>query len=106
WLCNGLIRDWASWQKERGKPYQNLCAVLEVLSSSGTEVLTPGELTRISLDDVRDIPTLRMPYDKDVPVVHASSGMRRIIALAYFLVWAWEEHNKAARMRGNAATNQ
>jgi predicted ATPase len=106
WLCNGLIRDWASWQKERGKPYKRLCAVLEVLSSSGTEVLTPGELTRISLDDVRDIPTLRMPYGKDVPVVHASSGMRRIIALAYFLVWAWEEHNKAARLRGNAATNQ
>ncbi|MFA5061689.1 MAG: AAA family ATPase [Patescibacteria group bacterium] len=27
-----------------------------------------------------------------VPVLHASAGVQRIIALAYFLVWAWYEH--------------
>ena len=86
WLCNGLIRDWAGWQKERGAPFKHLKQVLEVLSPSANEKLEPGSLTRISLDDVRDIPTIRMPYQQEVAVVHASSGMRRIMALAYFLV--------------------
>jgi hypothetical protein len=100
WLCNGLIRDWASWQKERGRAFDSLSAVLAALSPSSSEKLSPGELTRISLDDVRDMPTLKMPYGHEVAVVHASSGMRRIIALAYFLVWCWEEHLKAKTLLG------
>lgn len=106
WLCNGLIRDWASWQKENGHSFINLCSVLKALAPSEKESLIPGELTRISLDDVRDIPTIRMLYEQDVPVVHASSGMRRIMALGYFLVWAWEEHQKAARLLGEKGTSQ
>ncbi|KHN57054.1 hypothetical protein OI70_09995 [Dickeya fangzhongdai] len=106
WLCNGLIRDIASWQKEKGAAFKHLNAVLKVLSPSITEVLSLGELTRISLDDVREIPTLRMPYQKDVPVLHASSGMRRILALAYFLVWAWEEHQRAASIVGEDVSPQ
>lgn len=100
WLCNGLIRDWAGWQKEKGRAFKSLKAVLEVLSPSTEEKLIPGELTRISLDDVRDMPTLKMPYGQEVAVVHASAGMRRIISLAYFLVWCWEEHNKAKKLKG------
>jgi predicted ATP-binding protein involved in virulence len=100
WLCNGLIRDWAGWQKEKGRAFENLVSVLDGLSPSATERLEPGTLTRISLDDVRDMPTLKMPYGQEVAVVHASSGMRRIIALAYFLVWCWEEHLKAKELLG------
>lgn len=100
WLCNGLIRDWAGWQKENGRAFENLSAVLQVLSPSPTEQLLPGKLTRISLNDVRDMPTLRMPYGQEVAVVHASAGMRRIISLAYFLVWCWEEHLKAKELQG------
>jgi hypothetical protein len=100
WLCNGLIRDWAGWQKEKGRAFDSLSAVLEALSPSTDEKLVPGRLTRISLDDVRDMPTLKMPYGQEVAVVHASSGMRRIISLAYFLVWCWEEHLKAKELLG------
>ena len=32
-----------------------------------------------------------MPYG-DVPVVHTSAGMKRILSLAYMLVWTWNEH--------------
>lgn len=106
WLCNGLIRDLASWQKENGDAFKHLKAVLKVLSPSEDEILTLGDLTRISLDDVRDIPTIRMPYQKDVPVVHSSSGMRRILALAYLLVWAWQEHQQAAKQLGESVTPQ
>ena len=52
------------------------------------------------------MPTIRMPYGQDVAVLHASSGMRRIIALAYFLVWSWEEHKEAAKLLDEPATNQ
>jgi uncharacterized protein YihD (DUF1040 family) len=102
WLCNGLIRDWALWQKENGETFRSLETVLKALSPSEDEPLQPGALTRISLDDVRDMPTLKMPYQQEVPVVHASSGMRRIIALSYFLVWCWEEHIKAKALIGEA----
>ena len=100
WLCNGLIRDWASWQKEKGHTFELLTSVLEVLSPTPDEKLVPGDLTRISLDDVRDMPTLKMSYGQEVAVVHASSGMRRIISLAYFLVWCWDEHLKAKKLFG------
>jgi hypothetical protein len=104
-LCNGIIRDWASWQKEKDVDFRNLETLLKWLSPSG-ETIRPGELTRISLKDVRDMPTLRMPYQQDVPVVHTSSGMRRVIALAYALLWVWKEHRIAARLIGEQPSNQ
>jgi hypothetical protein len=99
-LCEGLIRDWASWQREGGSMFDELCKVLEILSPSPTERLEPGELRKLSLDDPKRYPTLKMPYGQDVAVVHASAGMRRIIALAYLLVWAWQEHVAASKLRG------
>jgi len=105
-LCNGLIADWAGWQKEGGDAYKRLCAVLAALSPSDSEKIEPGKLTRISLDDARDIPTIRMPYGQDVPVLHASAGIRRILALAYLLVWTWDENRKAAALIGDKPTTQ
>ena len=106
WLCNGLIRDWASWQKENGAAYRRLVRLLNALTPPASDPLTPGPLTRISIDDQRDMPTIRTPYLSNIPIVHASSAVRRIIALAYFLVWAWEEHKRAARLLQLEETNQ
>jgi len=98
-LCEGLIRDWASWQREAGEAYEQLKKVLRTLSPSPLELLEPGELRKISLDDPRRYPTLKMPYGQEVAVVHASAGMRRVVALAYLLVWAWQEHLEACKFR-------
>lgn len=106
WLCNGLIRDWAGWQKENGAAFRRLAELLVALTPPGGSPLAPGPLTRISIDDQRDMPTIRMPYLADVPVVHASSAVRRIVALVYFLVWAWEEHRRAARLLQVEETDQ
>jgi hypothetical protein len=103
-LCEGLIRDWASWQREGGSTFDQLRKVLELLSPSPSERLEPGELRKLSLDDPKRYPTLRMPYGQEVAVVHASAGMRRIIALAYLLVWAWQEHVAASKLRGSSPT--
>lgn len=105
-FCNGLIRDVANWQREQKVAWTNYQFVLTRLSASDDEILFMGDLTRISLDDARDMPTLRMPYGLNVPVVHASAGMRRILALAYLLVWAWEEHFKASLLLGETPSNQ
>jgi predicted ATP-binding protein involved in virulence len=42
-------------------------------------------------EDVRPVPTLEFPY-RPVPIVLCSAGIKRIVALAYLLVWAWNEH--------------
>src|SRR5712692_6363838 len=89
-LCNGLIRDWVLWQLQGTEAFAQLEEVLKILSPSEQEALKPGQPTRVSLDDVRDIPTLEMPYGT-VPLIHASAGVKRIVALAYLLVWAWQE---------------
>lgn len=105
-LCEGLLRDWASWQREGGPAFQVLTQVLSALSPSSDERILPGELRKITVDDPLRYPTLRMPYGEDVPVVQASAGMRRIIALAYLLVWAWQEHVAAARLRGDEPSKE
>ena len=100
--CEGLIRDWANWQREGSAAFRRLQRVLEVLSPSPEELLRPGELRRVTLDDPRRHPTLTTPYGRDVPLIHAAAGMKRIVSLAYLLVWTWEEHLEAQRMSGHA----
>lgn len=97
WICNGLLRDWANWQRENKEPFALLQAVLASLSPID-EPIGIGELTRVSIDDVRDIPTIKTPYG-EVPVVHASSGIKRILLLAYLLTWAKVENAVAAKLR-------
>ncbi len=100
-VCKGLIEDWASWQGHDDhsihKAFSLLKGALAQLSPSEDEHLVPGPLTRISLDDVRDIPTLHL-HGSDVPIVHASAGIRRIVALCYLLVWAFVEHQRACEL--------
>jgi hypothetical protein len=96
-LCNGLIRDWVYWQLKGAESFERLRKVLAILSPDAGESLKPGEPTRLGVDDARDIPTLEMPYGT-VPLTHASAGIQRIVGLAYLLVWAWEEHLRAAEL--------
>lgn len=107
-VCNGLLRDWASWIKESGVDARNMESVLRMLSPSllESELLSPGPLTRISINDVRDIPSIKTGYSDCVPIVHASSGVRRIVALAYMLLWTWREHRLATNQLGEKPAAQ
>jgi AAA domain, putative AbiEii toxin, Type IV TA system len=104
--CNGLIVDWALWQAGNDKTFQVLKHVLEALSPSAPEELQPGDLRKLTIKDHRRYPTLRMAYGEDVAVTHASAGMRRIIALAYLLTWAWQEHVESSKLRGEKPTRE
>jgi hypothetical protein len=93
WICNGLIRDWITWQtggQRYEKLFKSFVSCLYGLSPSKIEHLEPGEPIRLAPES-REIPTLKMSYD-NVPIVQASAGVQRILALAYLLVWAWHEH--------------
>lgn len=99
-ICNGLISDWVKWQRTQDEfPFAELIKVLDTLSPSKMEKLKPGKPCTIGFLDETEYPTLQMPYGQDVPLVHASAGMRRIAALAYLLVWTWHGHQRACRRR-------
>ena len=63
-----------------------------------------GEPVRIPGDN-REIPTLVHPYDT-VPILFESAGIRRIITLAYLLVWTWAEHKIQAKQQGKPEERQ
>ncbi len=56
--------------------------------------------------DARDIPSIRTSCAGAVPILHASSGIRRVVALAYILTWAWNEHRIAAQLTGEKVVSQ
>jgi hypothetical protein len=87
----GLIRDWVRWQNNPDQStFEMFKSVLDRLSPPDMSPLTPGQPMRLP-DDPRDIPTLVHSYSQ-VPFTHESAGVKRIVAMAYLLVWAWNEH--------------
>jgi len=104
-VCNGLLRDWASWQKEKGPDARRMANALKQLAPPG-ESFEPGPPVRLSVNDARDIPSLRMAYSDSVPILHASAGVRRAVALSYMLTWSWREHLLAVKQLGEKQTNR
>lgn len=87
----GLVRDWRNWQTDGdGLTFQTFLAVLKGLSPSDLGVLEPGPMTRVP-HDRRKIPTIIHRYGQ-VPIVYASAAVKRVLSLAYLMVWAWSEH--------------
>ena len=105
-VCNGLVRDWVTWMRSRAEseghrpvPFELLESVLDSLSPSETERLKAGPPRRV-FGEARELPTLENHHGSDdVPVVLAAAGFRRILALAYVLVWTWVEHRQAAELK-------
>lgn len=94
-VCNGLIHDWVLWQTEGSDEFKRLKRFLEVISPSAQEALVPGAPMRQTKAGVlisQRLPTLLTPYGEVVPLTHASAAVRRMIALAYLIVWSWQEH--------------
>lgn len=94
--CEGLIRDWVSWQRGQMPEFDQLRTVLRTLSTED-EPLTPAEPQRVSLDDGFDTPCIATRYGV-VPLTHASAAVRRIVGLSYLLVWAFREQSIAAKL--------
>lgn len=99
WLCNGLIRDWVSWQNEQRPAFTVLKKVLSTLAPDGGDPFEPGTPIRLHPDDDQLHPTIRTAFG-DIPIILASEAIQRMCALAYLLVWTWNGHQAAAVLRG------
>ena len=112
-VCNGLLYDWSRWIQADDANAIRMALALLMLSpptrpgqSTKRHAITPGLPMRLSVDDSRDIPSIKTPYTGQVPIIHASSGIRRIVALAYMLTWTWSEHQIASELRGDQPTRK
>ncbi len=108
--CNGLFADWPIWQASRpdsetATSFELLKRALKALSPSDQEPLVPGDLGNIE-GDSRWFPSVKMPYGEDVLLPRASAGIRRIVSLAYLLVWSWQEHVRHAVETETAPTRK
>ena len=99
-ICKGIYEDLAAWYTTQDdSKRKNFSAILAKLSPVDDPITVTGT-TRISVEDTRMFPTITSKYGKDVPVIFASSAIKRIIALAYTLLWNWEEHNLICNLLG------
>jgi AAA domain, putative AbiEii toxin, Type IV TA system len=95
--CNGLIQDWVRWQNHPDQKMFSLFWKVLKKMFSDEKIINPGETVRLSVQDVRDIPTIELVYGQ-VAVVRLSAAMKRVLGLAYSVVWAWSEHQQAAKL--------
>jgi predicted ATPase len=101
----GLLRDWVRWQtKPNTSPFYIFNQILRRLSPKDIGILQPGEPIQVPYDS-KEIPTLVHPYGV-TPITHAAAGVKRIVAIAYFIVWAWSEHQRLSRMHNKEPQRQ
>ena len=107
-VCNGLLYDWSKWIQANDDNAMGMASALRALSpgSDPAQAIEPGMPMRLSVEDARDIPSIETEYSGQVPIIHASSGIRRIVALAYMLTWTWSEHRIASELRGDESSRQ
>ena len=100
-ICNGVLVDWVNWQT-RGSHFAEVFAAfvrcLEILSPPGGQKLEVEEPISMPGNE-QEIPALAMEYGT-VPIVHASAGVKRVVALSYVLIWSWFRHQRNARLSG------
>jgi hypothetical protein len=101
----GLLRDWVRWQERSDKyaEYDTFRAVLRRVSPPdlALEIADPVRLP----GEIRYVPSLQHQYGV-VPIVFESAGIKRIVTLAYLVVWAWAEHRLQARQSGRKEERQ
>ena len=107
-VCNGLLYDWSRWIQAGDDNARGMASALRALSPGRepAQAIKPGSPMRLSVDDAREIPSIVTEHAGQVPIIHASSGIRRMVALAYMLTWTWSEHRIASELRGDEPSGQ
>lgn len=104
-VCLGLLKDWSTWIREDGKLAKQMAQTLGSLAAPD-EVLAVGPLRPRSPNDPISYPTISTASETPVPVLLTSAGLRRIIALAYILLWSWDRHVEFAEVQGLDRANR
>lgn len=105
-VLRGLIEDLVLWQTQNSDEYKMFARMLKQLSPEGAKLeLAPPR--RVFMDDFRDYPFLLIEgYASPIPIIFASSAIRRILSLAYVTVWAISENRKASAVLGDSSASQ
>ena len=103
---DGLLRDWVRWQTRPDEfpAFTTFEKVVQRTKPPDLGEFSMGKPERIQGWPI-EIPTLVHPYGT-VPIVYESAGIRRILTLAYLIVWAWEEHKIQAKAAGRKEERQ
>lgn len=97
-VCEGLVRDASRWAGQPGNTdFDQLASLVEQLAGEEQFRLT-RKVQRVYTDDPRDYSMVAGPAG-ELPVAHAPAGLRRILGLAYLVVWARREHKLAASLK-------
>ena len=86
----GVVRDWGTWRSTPESPFDLFQNVLARISPPEFGKLMPGKPMRLPFLP-QEVPTISHSYG-DVPIIHESAGVRRMISLAYLIVWVWHQH--------------
>lgn len=100
----GVIRDWASWQNSKESPFELFLNVLARISPPEFGKLEPGKPMRLPFFP-QAVPTIHHSYG-DVAILHESAAVRRMISLAYLIVWAWHQHRFNANFLSRSPERQ
>lgn len=105
-LCNGIVDDLILWQfsPERDRedsPFATFARLLNRLSHPD-EPVKFGMPAKPYLNDRRQYPTIVIQHGQEIletlPIHLAPAGLKRILGLAYLMVWAWFEHRSLAAL--------
>lgn len=103
-VCDGLVRDVSRWAVQPGNAdFKRLATLVERLAGHEQFSLT-DRVERVYMDNARDFPIVTGPVG-EVPVAHAPAGLRRVLGLAYLVVWARREHQLAAKLKKRKPTD-
>ena len=99
-VCQGLIESWLYWETRDPPLFQRFVAALDALGDP--PVFEPGVARKVG-DDDQPIPHIRFLYG-EFPIILASAAVKRILRLAYLLVWTWNRHREfSARLSRSPA---
>lgn len=103
-LIEGVVRDWGTWKLTPDSPFGLFLNVLARISPPEFGKLVPGEPMRFPFLP-QDVPTIKHTYG-DVAIIHESAGVRRMVSLAYLIVWVWHQHRFNAEFMGRNPERQ
>lgn len=101
-LCRGLVEDLVTWWQQKGLERDLFQNLLAELSPRDPLVLSDPVPTGRGLVKV---PTLMASYSAEpIRITEASAGVRRIVSLAYMLMWSWLTHQEEVKAFPGRAT--
>ncbi|MEM9459023.1 MAG: AAA family ATPase [Myxococcota bacterium] len=105
-LCNGLIDDWRDWAQRADRTlFERFFEVIKALMPPEDDPQPSPDFVKLSKHSATRMPQLQLRHGL-VPIEHLSAGMKRVLGIAYLLIWAWDEHLQAAHLSGTAPTSQ